>query len=199
MAVEVKVLLERGEPFVYAYYDGIDRIAHYRGFGSHYDAELAALDRMVGDLTDLLGPGAALAVTADHGQVEVGDRARVLDARLLGESAMVSGEARFRWLHSDGGPGAGDRLAKVAEDIYGDEAWVATIDQVAAEGWLGGEIRPEFRRRLGDVALVPHHPVAYLDGTETGEAKLVCRHGSLTPEEMWVPLLGQGGGPGQRS
>ncbi len=40
MVVEVARLVESGEPFVYAYYDGIDKIAHGHGFGAYYDAEL---------------------------------------------------------------------------------------------------------------------------------------------------------------
>jgi hypothetical protein len=191
MALEVETLLIAGEPFVYAYYDGIDRIAHIRGLGPHYDAELLALDRMVGDLLDALPAGAALAVTSDHGQVLVGHRAIPMSARLLDEVSMVSGEARFRWLHAkDGTPGAVEKLAAAARDLYGDEAWVVTYDQVEAEGWLGGPMAPGFRARVGDVALVPFEPVGYLDHVETGDFQLVCRHGSLTPDEMWVPLLG---------
>jgi len=50
MAVLVQRLLSEGEPFVYAYYDGIDKVAHADGLGALYDAELRAVDRMVGDL-----------------------------------------------------------------------------------------------------------------------------------------------------
>ena len=35
----------RRERFVYAYYDGPDRVAHEYGLVAHYDAELAATDR----------------------------------------------------------------------------------------------------------------------------------------------------------
>ena len=42
--------------------------------------------------------------------------------------------------------------------------------------------------RLGDVALVPFEPTAFLDPADTGELRLVARHGSLTPAEMLVPL-----------
>ncbi len=194
LAVEVRGLVASGERLVYAYYDGVDRIAHIRGFGDHYDAELVALDRIVGDLIDHLPKGVALVVTADHGQVEIGSKAVELAPRLVDEVSMVSGEARFRWLHtkSDGDHGT-ERLAKLARDIYGHQAWVATLDQVDAEGWLGGPLRPEFRARLGDVALVPFEPVAYLDRAEAGDFKLACRHGSLTPEEMLVPLVAQEG------
>ena len=64
-------LLARGEAFVYAYYEGIDKVAHASGLGALYDAELAFVDRLVGDVMAVLPPGAALAVTSDHGQVDV--------------------------------------------------------------------------------------------------------------------------------
>jgi len=35
-----------GAPFVYAYYDGIDKVAHAKGLGAHYEAELAAVDQL---------------------------------------------------------------------------------------------------------------------------------------------------------
>ena len=75
---------------------------------------------MVADLLDVLPAGAALAVTSDHGQVEVGKRVSELSSRLLSEVAMQSGEARFRWLHAKDTSDAGvERLAKIAEDLYG--------------------------------------------------------------------------------
>ena len=198
LAVDVQQLLEGGEPFVYAYYEGIDKIAHIKGFGPYYDAELVALDRMVADLLAALPPGAALAVTADHGQVQVGRSLVTLDERLVDETAMLSGEGRFRWLHArpDGGSDAVERLGKLAEELYGPSAWVVTRQQMEDDGWFGGALAPEVRARLGDVALIPFEPVAYLDPADTGDARLVCRHGSLTPEEMLVPLLGQGGQTG---
>jgi hypothetical protein len=42
------------------------------------------------------------------------------------------------------------------------------------------------------VALVPHQPIAYLDPVDQGDARLVSRHGSLTADEMYVPLLAVG-------
>jgi hypothetical protein len=31
-----------------------------------------------------------------------------------------------------------------------------------------------------------------VDPADQGDAMLVCRHGSLTPDEMWVPLVASG-------
>ena len=194
LAVDVHRLVAEGAPLVYAYYEGVDKVAHFHGFGDHYDAELIAVDRIVADLLDSLPAGVALAVTSDHGQVDVGPRARALDPRLAGEIERASGEARFRWLHARSDvAGSVESLAAMAGDIYGGEAWVATCDQIEADGWFGGPLTPVVRARLGDVAVVPFEPVGYLAPSETAEPLLVCRHGSLTPEEMFVPLLGQRG------
>jgi hypothetical protein len=187
LVVEVRRLLAAGEPFVYAYYDGIDRIAHGYGMGEYYEAELGAVDRLVGDLISALPPGAVLVVTADHGQVKVGDAIRHLDPLILAATELVSGEGRFRWLHAR--PGAADDVAVAAKERYGNEAWVRTVDEVEAEGWFGGRLSGVARQRLGDVALVPYQPVSYLDPLDQGDARLICRHGSLTDDEMYVPLL----------
>lgn len=190
LQIDVCRLIRSGEPLVYAYYEGVDKVAHYNGFGDHYDAELAAVDRIVEQLLEALPAGAALAVTADHGQVSVGERARVIDQALVDRTRLISGEARFRWLHAAGdGDTAVKELAGVASDIYGEDAWIATIDEVEAEGWLGGPLSARVRSRLGDVAVAAHAPVGFLSPAENGEPLLRCRHGSLTPDEMFVPLL----------
>jgi predicted AlkP superfamily pyrophosphatase or phosphodiesterase len=185
--LEVRRLLGRGDPFVYAYYDALDRVAHATGLGEHYRHELLAADRLVADVLEVLPPGAALVVTADHGQVDVGPRVEVLEGDLMEPVVLMSGEGRFRWLHVR--PGAAQDVAQAAEDTYGDLAWVRTRDQVIEEQWLGGEPVPAVMDRLGDVALVPFEPTAFMDPADTGELRLVARHGSLTAAEMTVPLL----------
>ena len=104
LAVTVGELLRAGEPLVYAYYDGIDKIAHERGFGSYYEAELRSADDIVEQVRDQLTDDAALLVTADHGQVDVGTNTRALAADVLKLTRFLSGEGRFRWLHAR--PGA---------------------------------------------------------------------------------------------
>jgi hypothetical protein len=183
----VRSLLADGERFVYAYYDGVDKVAHEFGFGPTYDAELVAADRLVHDLLDALPAGAVLVVVSDHGQVDVSDRVISLDADVADRTTMLSGEGRFRWLHAR--PGMGDALAAAAHRHYDDVAWVRTRDEAAAEGWFGGGLSERFAHRLGDVVIAPHEPVAVLDPADPGEQWMRCRHGSLTAAEMLVPLL----------
>jgi Type I phosphodiesterase / nucleotide pyrophosphatase len=191
LPVEVARLLRQGEPFVYAYYDGVDKVAHERGFGPYFDAEVQAADRLVGDVADALTPGAVLVVTSDHGQVQVDGASLAIPDEVMGDTGIVSGEGRFRWLHAR--PGCRDRLLTAAADAFGHVAWVHAVDELDASGWFGGPLTAAGRSRLGDVALIAYEPVAFSDPADPGELMLRCRHGSVTPAEMYVPLLAVAG------
>jgi hypothetical protein len=194
LAVDVRAQIDAGEPFVYAYYDGVDRIAHIYGFDAHYEAEVRRVDGIVGDLLDALPSDAALVVTSDHGQVDVGRNVVELPGEIMARVSMVSGEPRFRWLHSlTGDPRDVQYLADLCRERFGGQAWVATYEEIERDGWLGGPLEPTVRGRVGDVALVPFAPVAYLEPGEAAESRLVCRHGSLTSAEMFVPLVASRG------
>ena len=157
------------------------------GSGEYYDDELRDVDRLVGDLLGLLPPGAVLVVTADHGQVAVGSSVEVLGGDVMDGVTLISGEGRFRWLHTR--PGASGAVADAARDAFGDVAWVRTRDEMVEEGWLGGVPSTTVSARLGDVVLAPFTATAFLDPADTGELRLLARHGSLTAEEMLIPLL----------
>jgi Type I phosphodiesterase / nucleotide pyrophosphatase len=188
LVTAVRELTAGGAPFVYAYYEGIDKVAHAEGLGRYYDDELAAVDRLVGAVLEVLPPGSVLVVTADHGQVEVGNSVELIGPEIMEAVTLISGEGRFRWLHVR--PGAASDVAATASALHGDVAWVRTKEQLIADGWLGGVPSTEVASRLGDVALVPFAPTAFLDPADTGELRLKARHGSLTSAEMHIPLLG---------
>ena len=187
MPIQIRDQLLAGERFVYAYYGGVDKIAHERGFGEFYDAELRAADRLVGDILELLPPGAALLITADHGQVDVGPNVIHPTAGLLELVALQSGEGRFRWLHSR--PGAHDELLVAADAEFGNTGWVFDRQQMLDEGWFGQTVARPIAARLGDVAVLARDPVSYYDPDDSGPFELVCRHGSLTSAEVYVPLV----------
>jgi predicted AlkP superfamily pyrophosphatase or phosphodiesterase len=187
LPVEVGRLLRGGEPFVYAYYDGIDKVAHGSGLGDLYDAELRAVDRLVADLVSELPDGAVLVVTADHGQIDVGPQVELLGREIMASVHFMSGEGRFRWLHAR--PGASADLHAALSDRYGGTTWVMERDQLIDEGLFGGPVAAGWLERLGDVALLPHTPIAFIDPADTGENRLHSRHGSLTGDEMLVPLV----------
>jgi predicted AlkP superfamily pyrophosphatase or phosphodiesterase len=187
LVAEVNMAVRDGAPFVYAYYDGIDKVAHEFGLGSHYECELSLVDSMVELLVRTLPSGTALLVTADHGQVDVGDSVIAPAPAVLDHVVAQSGEGRFRWLHAR--PGRAGALLDAAVDSHSDVAWVVGIEQVRDEGWLGPRLTATAASRLGEVALVPFQAVAFTDPDDSGPTPLRSRHGSLTDAEMLVPLL----------
>jgi hypothetical protein len=187
LAAEVARLCRQGEPFVYGYYEGLDKVSHEYGLGEQYDEELRWIDHLVATTLDRIPAGTTLVITADHGQVETGDDVRRLPGEVLAHVAMQSGEGRFRWLHAR--PGRATALLDAARSTMGDLAWVRSRDEAIAEGWYGPVVTEAASSRLGDVCLAAKGTVAFEDPLDTGPYVLVGRHGSLTPAEMLVPLL----------
>jgi hypothetical protein len=174
------------EPFIYAYYDGIDKVAHRYGLSDFYRLELQAADRLVSDLLQRIPSDAVLLVTADHGHVEV-DEIITLDPSVRQLTRLQSGEGRFRWLHANWGS-AGD-LWVAAKKAHGDVAWIMSQGALIEGGWFGPNVTDAARSRLGDVALIPFRPVSFEDPAEHTPVQLLSRHGSLTSAELLVPLL----------
>jgi hypothetical protein len=187
LASEIVRLARGGEPFVYAYYEALDKVSHEYGLGAQYDEELFWIDELVARLLDQLPAGTVLVVTADHGQVEVGPNVLDLPSDVLTHVSLQSGEGRFRWLHARSGRVAA--LAEAATDLLGEHAWVRTRSDAIAEGWYGPVVTDAAASRLGDVLLAAKGTVSFNDPDDTGPYILVGRHGSLTPDEMLVPLL----------
>lgn len=192
---EVRGLVAGGAPFVYAYYSGVDEVAHAHGLHTgFFPAELRATDRLVGDLLDALPADCALVVTADHGQVEVGpDGWRTL-APLHELVDTYAGDGRFRHLHAK--PGRAGELHGAAAELCGRDARVFRREELLDEGWLGPDPVPATYRRVGDVVLAALGPVGYVDPTLPYEAKLIAAHGSITAAEVEVPLVAARGRAG---
>ncbi len=187
LVTDVGRLTRAAEPFVYGYYDGIDKVSHEYGIGEHYDAELAATDRIVGDVLAAVPAGTAVVVTSDHGQVETAANVVPVADDVIAHVAFQSGEGRFRWLHAR--PGHAALLHRAALAAHREHAWVRTREEVVDGGWLGPHVTADAMARLGDVALVAKGTIAFSEPNDTGPFELVGRHGSATKEELLVPLL----------
>lgn len=187
LVTEVRQQVRAGERFVYAYYDGVDKVSHEYGLGEHFEAEVHAADRLVADILEAVPAGTAVVVTADHGQVETGSNVTPVDPDVLAHTSMQSGEGRFRWLHAR--PGRASALVDAAVACHGHHAWVRTRDELVAQGWFGPQVSADAASRLGDVALVAKGTIAFVEPTDTGPFQMIGRHGSATAAELHVPLL----------
>ncbi|WP_298210702.1 alkaline phosphatase family protein [Ferrimicrobium sp.] len=187
IVAKILAALKEGEPLVFAYYDGIDTVAHEFGLGDAYERELVMVDMLVGMLMDQLPTRTALVITADHGQVEVPKPPIRINGEVMDLVKLLSGEGRFRWLHCQ--QGATERVADIATELYGDVARVLVRNEVLGLGIFGGTPSSGVMARVGDVAIVPTAPVSFYDPADIGALQLICRHGGLTAEEVIIPIL----------
>ena len=175
----------------YLYDADLDWTGHKYGVASHqWLQQLAMIDAEAEQLRETLPQSVRLVVVADHGMVDSSPASRV-DVDELTELrdgvALLGGEARFRHLYCH--TGAVADVVAPWPSVLGDRASVLTREQAIQRGWFG-PVATAVLPRLGDVVVAAHGDLAVLSSADFPyEAKLVGLHGSLTPEEMLIPLL----------
>ena len=76
-----------------------------------------------------------------------------------------------------------------ARELCPDRAWVWSRSEVLEMGLFGEGATGTVPGRIGSVVLAAREPVAFVDPALPNERTLRSGHGSLTPDEMYVPLL----------
>ncbi len=186
----VRAATER-QSLTYLYEGELDATGHRRGCKSWaWLHQLAMIDMFASRLREALPSHAGLVITGDHGMVDVELENRVdvdLEPELMVGVSLLGGEARFRHLYCDNGAVA-DVATHWAKRL-GDNAVVVTRDQAIDEGWFG-RVDAEVRPRLGDVMVASLGELAIVSSSRfPHEATLLGLHGSMTEDEMLVPLL----------
>ena len=173
-------------------YDGdLDWTGHRWGVdSSHWEQQLAMIDHEAEQLREALPADRRLLVVADHGMVDVPDDGRIdiADSEDLASGIfLVGGEARFRHLYCVGG--AVPDVVACWKEILGDRADVLTRAEAIGRGWFG-PVDPVVLPRIGDVVVACRGTSAVLS-TEgfPYESRLIGMHGSLSEDEMLIPLL----------
>jgi hypothetical protein len=185
---QVGSVVRSGAPLVFAYFPDADRTAHEHGLDHDaFAASLATADAVVRGVRRHVPPHGAVIVTADHGHVTVDPDQRIDLTPLAPMISVTSGSARFRYLHA--GPGAGGELLAAARELAGPRAWTGDRAALIATGWLGPRINAVTAGRVGDVIMAARGAVTLVDPGEGRLNELVTVHGSLTADEMLVPLL----------
>jgi hypothetical protein len=178
-----------GPRLCYGYHADLDAIGHGYAPGSlSWRLQLNQVDRLAAQIAEHLPSDAVLAVTGDHGMVEVD---HLVDADtepgLRSGVHLVGGDPRSRHVYVESGA-HGDVLA-AWRDVLGDGAWVVSGEQAIADGWFG-PVDDAMRSRIGDVVAAARGTTAIVcPGAEPLISKLPGQHGSLTADEQLVPLL----------
>ena len=173
-------------------YDGdLDWTGHRYGVDSpQWRAQLTAIDDAAEQMREALPPDVRLLVVADHGMIDSPADARIDIAahpELRDGVRLVGGEARFRHLYCASGA-VPDVVAAWGSALAG-RADVFTRDEVVANGWFG-DVEAFVRPRLGDVIVATRGDFSILHSEAFPyETRLIGMHGSLTADEMLIPML----------
>ena len=167
----------------------LDSASHAHGLESpNWLAALEELDAAVGRFAPRLGATHGLLVTADHGVIDVPHEAQIVVAPELVEGVRhVAGEPRCLQLHLEPGEAA-EQHAERWRTSEGSRAWVATRAEAIEAGWFG-EVAAEVLPRIGDVLIAARKRVAYYVDADDRGRKMIGQHGSLSPDELNIPLL----------
>ncbi len=185
-----------GRAYAYAYYPDFDTLSHRDGWDAPVLAALWAsfgwqLARFLDHLSVVQRRNTLFLLTADHGHVVTPPQAgRFVEdyPGLLEHSALLpGGEARHVYLYARAGHQAA--LLAYAQAELGGEFVVLEGEHALAAGLYGDPARlhPDAARRVGDVVLLAKGPHFLW---RRGQDTLRGLHGSLTADEMLVPLIG---------
>ncbi len=180
-----RYLLHQGTPLVYVYWSELDRIGHQQGpEAAQWLEALEHLDSELGDfLRSLRGP-ANVALTADHGMVEVKKRRDLADTPELREGVRaIAGEGRAVHLHA-----AGDDPRPVLDrwrTHLQDAAWVVDRDEMASV--IGSGPGTDL---VGDALVLMLDDSVIVDSRTQSAGAVGLRgvHGSVTDTERLVPV-----------
>lgn len=181
-----------GRRFIFAYWDGFDALAHsYASDSAATALELRLIDLALGE--GLLGPlertadDVALLITADHGHIPTPVEQRVDLAKLprLVErwGRRPSGEPRSLGLAL---PDLDERR-RVAEFVGSGGVVLDAQDAISAGLFGRGALHSDLLTRIGDTLLLARGLTSYTFPGMSSQS--IGGHGSLTAEEMLVPLL----------
>lgn len=192
------------DSYVFAYVDAFDAAAHEFGVGSDAaHAVVQTLDRVFAQLSEALAArGALLAVTADHGFLDV-PPARRFDLAAFGDIATclerpLTGGPRAPLLHVK--PEQREAFPALIESALGEHFVAVPSRKLAAAGWFGPEPPAaqdsRLLSRLGSHVLLPRSDAYFIDVLPSERTpKLIGMHGGRAPAETRVPLILAGCAP----
>jgi predicted AlkP superfamily pyrophosphatase or phosphodiesterase len=197
MSVRLHDLLEQrpwadAPAYVYAYWAGIDSVAHVSGPQSADHATEAALfDKALERALASRPPGDTLVLlTADHGHAFT-DPDKLID--LVGDEQLrsllrnpIAGEPRLAFLHTD----QADRVKQHLERRYPETFFFLDRDEAIAAGLFGRGDPDTARQRVGEVlAMLGGDRAASIVKVDGQTFRHRGSHGGMSPEEMRIPVL----------
>ena len=192
-----RVHTAKGQTYTHLYLPDIDTVCHHVGV-DHPDVltVVMKIDAELDRLSAALGGRARVAVSADHGLIDVlkSDQAFLTDADPMLALLRVppTGDARLPIFHVK--PERREEFADLFDERFGDRMiLLETAEAERLELFGPGRMAERVRPRFGDFIAVAYRraTLAYAPVSVPGSAPsapYIGQHAGLSPEEMRVPL-----------
>ncbi len=190
--IDIAIRRVQSPGLTYVYTGDLDAAGHAHGPGSsEWLAELENVDRELSRLAQELPGGSVMVVTADHGMVTVTegpqwDVAHNQDLRR--DVELIAGEPRALHVHltADADVGVAEhRWSHVLEGY----AVVSSREEAIGAGFFG-EVEDHVLARIGDLVVAMTGNATAVDSRVQSPSSMALpgMHGSLTPEEVEIPV-----------
>ncbi len=182
--------------YTYLYYEEVDSAIHRSGTAHREIARtLERLDAEMARLWEGLKGHGTLALTADHGFLDIPDGGRrgvkFSDPLMDMLRCPPSGDARAMYFHVR--EDAQGKVCRALEERLGERFAVLGVEEALQMGLFGpGTASPEARVRMGDVLALSlgEDVIEYRGGNGSGHlASHAAHHSGLSPQEMRIPLV----------
>lgn len=202
--IALEVLASSSPALAYLYVPELDQKAHAYGVNSmEWLNALEELDSAISKLTAPLKErrfeNAAVALTADHGIVDVpGSHHIFLDQYNLPNATLVAGDPRVNYIYLS--ESVDDReVVAIADNLQnqllqtalGKSVKVATKQQLIDANWFGTEVSLSAQERMPDLFAIAigRSAIYHRDFAPAKSLSMIGQHGSISPEELAIPLL----------
>ena len=171
--------------YIYAYWNQPDGLLHKHGCGSSEVHECVVdLEKQVAGLAAEL-EDTLIVVTADHGHIDI-NNVRIEDYLELYDCLIRHPSLEPRVLNLFIKDGKKDFFEKEFNRLFGDKFLLMSVEEVIAKNLMGtGMHHKMFRSMLGDYIAIATSDLSF----DLVGSNLKSMHGSLTPDEMEIPLI----------
>lgn len=190
--VAASVRAARTATYTYLYIPIIDGEEHEHGWMAWQTRRALAETRREIERLSAVGSGLRIVVSADHGQLEVPDAAKVVwskdDPILRHLRFPPTCEPRCAAFHCADGEHAA--FAEAFRARHGEHFALLTLDEAEEEQLFGPEpMTAETRARLGHFLAIALDDSVLMYEPHPDLRKMRGYHGGLSPDEMRIPLI----------
>jgi len=187
-----KLLVQPEAKVIYLYIPELDQLAHAKGSeSSPWLNQLEDLDALVRGFVSGIPKGSGVILTADHGVVDVPKESHVYLDEFMPKSEFkfVGGDTRSLYLYFEDAVDRKTARERLREQLA-DSCYICTPDDLIAAGYWK-PLSPKSENLAPDLLVLARKRVAlYHRGfAKVKSLEMIGHHGSITNEELAIPLL----------